>query len=289
MNIAVFFGVYEAERAFAAHTLGQMLEILEGHEVHVHIVDDGSESRVGAEVAARFANVPKVTISVVRYEKPLGYYRLMEKTLSAFQFIANLDASFDHIIRLDADLLFVRKDIARLFNENLLPKKGLVGISTAFRKRDFLLLLSDLLPLGFRRAQRGGKISHKWQKRTGAVWWYDLGLRAFLNGFRMNFMPGSLQIMGGDTLKALQAKGWLNRNPAFDMGLVLGEDVMTSILVKAVNHPLIPISSLLPEWKSELYLNAAQSDKQSLIDAQLFVAHPLKSDATSMALRMQFS
>ncbi|RZA23960.1 MAG: hypothetical protein EOP10_11275, partial [Proteobacteria bacterium] len=171
MKIAVFFGVYEAEKAFAAHTLGQMLAILEGHEVHVHIVDDGSESRVGALVAAQFAGLPRITISQVRYEKPIGYYRLMEKTLSAFNAIANLPQSFDHVIRLDADLLFVRKDIARLFNENLLPKKGLVGMSTAFRKRDFLLLLSDLLPIGFRRAQRGGKISHKWQKRTRAVWW----------------------------------------------------------------------------------------------------------------------
>ena len=135
MKIGVFFGVYEAEKAFAQQTLGQLLEILQNHEVHVLILDDASQSFVGQSLQLAFAERDRVTIEVIRNEKSSGFRGAMDRTLFAFRHLAAQSQGFDYILRVDADLFFNRKDLAGIFESGLLPKQGMIGTFAEFRGR----------------------------------------------------------------------------------------------------------------------------------------------------------
>ncbi|MBC7659902.1 MAG: hypothetical protein H7249_09360 [Chitinophagaceae bacterium] len=286
MKIAVFFGVYEAEKAFASQTLEQMLSILKDHSVHVLIMDDASQSKIGRTLVQKFGGLPHVTFEILRNEVSSGFRGAMDRTLTAYRHLANLDVAFDSIIRLDADLFFNRTDISKIFDPIFLPAKGLVGSAVRFRFRDFVQVLADLLPIGFRRKKIAGTIEHSWElKRTRAVWWADLGFKALRNGFRWTFLTGSFQIMGGSTLAELKARGWLDRRPLEGHGLVFGEDVMTSILVKALNHPLIDLDSIIVDWDCDLAINKYDSDWRTVQAKKLYLVHPLKGDEWSMEMR----
>src|SRR5688500_10089488 len=85
MKIGVFFGVYEAEKAFAHQTLGQLLDILQNHDVHVLILDDASPSFVGQTLQASYADRDRVSCEVIRNEKSSGFRGAMDRTLFAFR------------------------------------------------------------------------------------------------------------------------------------------------------------------------------------------------------------
>lgn len=288
MKLAVFFGVYEAEKDFAHQTLGQLLEILQQHDVHVFVLDDASASRIGEALAQAYAGRNQVSFEVVRIEKSSGFRGAMDRTLFAFRHLASTAQDYDYILRVDADLFFNRKELARLFESDRLPKTGMVGTFTRFRARDYVQLFMDLLPFGFRRRKVDGVIEHKWEfSRSKPVWWWDLGFRAFWNGFDCTFVGGPFQIVSGQTLAELSAKGWLDRQPLLGLGLVFGEDVMSNILVKALNHPLTDIASLVADWSCDMAYNPRKGDWQEIQAQGYYLVHPLKGDAWAMQVRRQ--
>jgi len=288
VKLAVFFGVYEAEKSFAQNTLGQLLDILRQHEVYVLILDDASSSRVGETLLKAFAGRSNVQIDLIRNERSSGFRGAMDRTLFAFRHISLTNHEFDYILRVDADLFFNRKELAALFDQSLLPAKGMVGTTAKFRWRDLIQVLADLIPFGFRRRQQQGVVEHKWEfKRMKPVWWWDLGLRSLLHGFNRNFIGGSFQIIAGSTLSELSRRGWLDRKPLEGLGLVFGEDVMSNVLVKALNHPLVDIAELVPDWACDMAINPHKGDSQSIQANKYYLVHPLKGDVWGLRVRQE--
>ncbi|WP_141730875.1 glycosyltransferase [Oligoflexus tunisiensis] len=288
MKIGVFFGVYEAEKPFAQQTLGQLLDILQNHDVHVLILDDASPSFLGDSLARAFADRKNTSFEVIRKEQSSGFRGAMDRTLLAFRCLAESGRDFDYVLRVDADLFFNRKDLAGIFDGQHLPGQGLIGTFASFRLRDYFQVLLDLLPLGFRRRQIKGMVEHDWElKRTKPVWWWDLGLRAILHGFNQKFIGGSFQIIAGSTLSELSRRGWLRRKPLAGLGLVFGEDVMTNILVKALNHPLVDIAELVPDWACDMAINPHKGDSHMIQAHRYYLVHPLKGDAWGLRLRQE--
>jgi hypothetical protein len=288
VKFAVFFGVYEAEKSFAQNTLGQLLDILRQHEVYVLILDDASSSHVGDKLIKAFGDRYNVHLELVRNERSSGFRGAMDRTLFAFRHISLINQTFDYILRVDADLFFNRKDLARLFDSGLLPAQGLVGTTAKFRWRDLIQFLADLLPFGFRRRQRQAVVEHQWEfKRIRPVWWWDLGLRSLLHGFKRNFIGGSFQIIAGSTFYELSTRGWLTRKPLEGLGLVFGEDVMSNVLVKALNHPLVDLAELLPDWTCDMAINSHKGDSESIQANRYYLVHPLKGDAWGLRVRQE--
>jgi hypothetical protein len=288
VKLAIFFGVYEAEKSFARSTLKQLLEILQGHEVYVLILDDASPSRVGDSLLKAFSDVSHVKFELIRNESSSGFRGAMARTLSALHHISLLNQDIDYILRVDADLFFNRKELALLFDSNKLPKTGMCGVKTTFRWRDLVLLLADLFPIGFRRRQRQGVVEHKWElRRLRPVWWCDLGFRALVHGFNRRFIGGPFQIIAGSTLTEWAQRGWLKRKPLTSLGLIFGEDVMTNMMVKALNHPLVDLAELVPDWACDMAINPHKGGFEFIQANRYYLVHPLKGDAWGLRLRQE--
>lgn len=288
MKIAIFFGVYEAEKSFAQSTLRQLLEILKGHELYVLVLDDASPSRVGESLQKAFPDIENLTFEVIRNQVSSGFRGAMARTLFALNHISLLKQNFDYILRVDADLFFNRKELAQLFDSSKLPKKGMFGVKATFRPRDFVQVIADLLPFGFRRRQTQGIVEHKWEfKRTKPVWWWDLGIRALLNGFNRRFIGGPFQILAGSTLAEMAKRGWLQRQPLTGLGLVFGEDVMTTVMVKALNHPLVDLAELIPDWACDMAINPYKGEPEIIQANRYYLIHPLKGDAWGLRFRQE--
>lgn len=290
MKLAVHFGVYEAEKAFASHTLGQLLDLLAGHEVHVLVLDDASPSNLGAALHDGLRGRPGVTWDVHRIEKSKGYRAAMDRTLFALKRVAETGERFDYFLRVDADLFFNRAEVADLFAPGRLPRRGLVGKLTEFRWRDYVQVFIDLLPAGWQRQVVGDHHEHGWAlTRTRPVWWSDIGRKALQHGFRRRFVHGALMIMAGDTLADLKRSGWLDRTPSSSMGLVFGEDVMTSLLVKGLGDPLVDFSEVMPEWQCEMFIDPKSFDVSTSPLRDFHLLHPLKGDTAGLELRRNLS
>lgn len=286
MLIGLFFGVYEAEKAFAQSTLEQALGILESHDVHVLILDDASPSHVGETLALAISGKPRVSAEVVRIEQSSGFRGSMDRTLLALRHLANRSEPLDYVVRVDADLFFGRTDLSAVFDSSQLPRTGMVGCRTVFRWRDYVQVLGDLAPLGFRRRHERGVITHTWElARMKPVWWSDIGWRALGNGFGRSFLNGPFQVISGQSLSQLKEKGWLDRSPSAGLGLVFGEDVMTNVLIKALGHPLTDFSEILDDWSCDMFVQSEKCNARDLFDRKHYLIHPLKGDARSQSLR----
>ncbi len=290
MQIAVLFGVYEAEKDFAAQTLGSLLEVLRGHEIFVQIIDDGSPSELGAQLKARFAPLPNVALDVIRLPRPLGYYATQTRSQLGLKAIADRRVPFDFVLRVDADLFINRRDVGRLFEPGRLPAQGMTGMKLPYRLRDFLQLFLDILPFGFRRRKTAEGYIHAWEfKRTGSVWWWDIGLRALLHGFRREIFGGSFQVFCKETFAELARRGWFERDPHSQMGLVIGDDVINCLMVKALGHPFIDPSQVLPDWRYEIFVRPELGTWQEIAQQDHYLIHPLKADAWGRELRKNLS
>jgi hypothetical protein len=287
VKLAIFFGVYEAEKDFAESTLRQLLDILQGHEVYVLILDDASPSQVGDALLKAFSGRSQAKLEVIRNSSSSGFRGAMARTLMAYEHIAQLNQDFDYVLRVDADLFFNRKDLASLFDSHQLPAQGLCGVMTKFRWRDLILLMADLMPFGFRRRQNQGFVEHKWEARLHPVWYWDLGVRAIAYGFRRRFLGGPFQILAAATLRELHTRGWLRRKPLARLGLIFGEDVMTNIMVKALHHPLHDLADLVPDWACDMAVHPHKHDPLLKQANKYYLIHPLKGDAWGMNLRKE--
>jgi len=291
MKLAVHFGVYEAEKPFASHTLGRLLNQLAGHDVHVLVLDDASPSNLGAALYKELSGAfPAVTWDVHRIEKSKGYRGLMGRALFALNRIAESDIRFDYFVRVDADLFINRPAISNLFTTCRLPQRGLVGKVQELRWRDYIQILLDLIPIGLQRKVVGDHLEHAWAlTRTRPVWWSDIGRKALLHGFGRRFVHGALMIMAGDTLTDLKRSGWLDRTPSASTGLMFGDDVVVSLLVKGLGDPLVDFNEVMPEWRCEMSFDPRSFNISSSPMRDYHVLHPLKGDATSLELRRTLS
>lgn len=281
-RILLHYGVYEGDRPYAAQTLDQVLDFLAPHELTVHIQDDASPSYVGRRLAEQFSH--RVNLRLTRIDQSLGYHGTAERTLSLLHALAVDGQSYDYVLRVDPDIYLTSGKLARLFDEDLLPDRGLVGTTNQMRLRDLVLWLADLVPVGWRRRQLAdGRMEHDWVIRTVPVWWRDIGLSALKRRFRGRMATGVLYVLAWSTLSALHECGWLSRSRQ-PMGLLFQDDLFLSTMVWALGHPLSDINEFIPEWKADLFIQRG-TPVDTLRSRQLDLLHPLKDNAWAQSVR----
>jgi len=249
------------------------------------VYDDASPSRLGEQMAQHFTGRGARRVDVLRAERSTGYRGAIDRTLTALGWIARCGRGYDYVLRVDADTHFCRTGLGALFQPGRLPPRGIVGQTLQMRRKDAVQILLDELPAGFRRARDpNGDIMHQWQLSRGRpVWWHDIGVRALAHGFRGTIVPGCFVIIAAETLLAISSAGWLDR-PRQSLGLVFGEDVMISILTKALGHPITDARTLIPDWSCELGLRPDTS-AQIVEQRRYYFIHPLKDVEWANALR----
>ncbi len=281
-RILLHFGVYEGDRPYAAQTLDQVLDLLAPHELTVHVQDDASPSYLGSRLVEQFSH--RVNLRLTRIDQSFGYHGTAERTLSLLNALAVEGPTYDYILRVDPDIYLTSRRLARLFDENLLPDRGLVGTTNQMRRRDLVLWFADLVPVGWRRRQLAdGRMERDWVIRTAPVWWSDIGLSALKRGFRGRMVTGVLYVLAWSTLSILHERGWLSRSRQA-MGLLFHDDLFLSTMVWALGHPVLDIKEFIPEWKADLFIQRG-TPVDTLRSRQLDLLHPLKDNAWAESVR----
>lgn len=285
MKLLIYYGLCEAEKAIAPLALEQLVSILAEHEVDVLILDDASPSHLGKQMASQFAGKVPGNIDVLRLEKSRGARGYIGRVFGVLRWVAESGRAYDYILRVDADMHFCRRDLAALFQPGVLPTRGLCGQTLTMRSRDFVQVVADIFPMGFRRRRAAdGKIEHPWElRRLRPVWWHDFGMRALIKGFRGVIVPGSFIIISGATVAAMQIKGWLDRDHDH-LGLVFGDDTVLAMAATALEHPVVDARQVLKDWSCELFLRPETSAADVKARGRYFI-HPMKDVAWANTLR----
>jgi hypothetical protein len=287
MRLLVFLGLYEGEKAIATFAAEQLLRVLDGHDVDVLIQDDGSPSHVGRLAAKRLSERTPGRLDVVRLERPGGFHGTGERAINALSWVARSGRHYDYVLRTDADLHFCRLDLRRLFEPGLLPTRGIVGEPMTMRPRDYVLVLADILPVGFRRRRTSdGTIEHAWQfSRWHPVWWQTIGLRALRRGFRGRIIPASFLAISGRTLSSWHECGWLDPSRT-ESGLIFADDTLLAIMTRALGDPVVDVASLLSDWSADFSVTPATT----ALDVRRrghYMVHPLKDVDWANRLRAE--
>jgi hypothetical protein len=283
-RLLIFYGVYEKERAFAAHTLTQLLDVLEGHEVHVAVQDDASPSHLGQQLKDAFS--ARAPTRVIRLHRSMGYFGTFERTMSFLHHATTWGDRYDYVLRVDPDISLGSPRMRDLFAPGRLPTLGMIGPTMTLRKRDLVLFAADLFPAGFRRRVRESGIDRKWElRRSSPVFWSDIGRRSLLRGFRGRIVAGMFQVIAWDTVLAMENAGWLSR-PRRGTGLMLQDDVLLSMMVVAAGHPLFDFEERLPGFRAEMFLGSATTAEE-VRRRGVDLLHPLKDAEWANRLRTE--
>jgi hypothetical protein len=282
-RILIFFCVYEAERSFAAGTLEQLLDVWSHCVITLHIHDDASPSQLGYTLSKQFSR--SVLVRVTRLERSRGFHGLGEYWLSFLHQSAACADRYDYVVRVDADIHLGSRRLGDLLRPDHSPSCGLLGNTLAMRHRDFLLWIADLTPAGLRRKlQADGRMEHRWELgRTRPVWWSDIGWRALRQGFRGRIVTGPLQILASPTLIAIEQSGWLAR-PRSATGFIFQDDVLLSMMVHALGHPILDIRKIIDGWNATCFL-APGTPIKSILASRFDFLHPLKNNSWAHQVR----
>lgn len=274
----------ENDKNLARRTLGQVVGFFEEHELDVLVFDDASSSRCGDALAREFQpRIPGKLQTMVANESK-GFYRILENTMDMLKAVTSSGQRYDYVVKVDPDVHFCNHLLSQVFEGATLPSRGLFGPVLRMRSRDHVQVLADMLPLGFRRRNRGGIIDHKWEfAGFRKVWWADIGRRALLHGWRGEFAPGSFYVLAWDTLIEMARHGYLDRDHTA-MGMVFGDDVVISAMTRSLGHPIVGFRDLVPGWSSELFLREGATAAEIRAKRHAMI-HPLKDRSWAHRLR----
>jgi hypothetical protein len=281
---AILMYVCEGEQAIALGALRSLARACPGLSYDLFLVDDGSQSRVAQQLARRLP--PGIAVGrLLELPRSLGYRGCIERLLIGARAIVNSGVPYRLIVKLDADTLVLRADLGEHLLSACSGRVGIWGCCFPMRYRDRVLLLADILPVGFRRRTIEGTIQRDWElARWRPVWWTSIGLRAFRNGFRFWIVPGSFFVWSGDTLRKIAAQGLLDCHRAGRHGFVTSEDdLFTTLLTLAAGDPLHDLQDAHPTWG--LARMPRTQSFEGVVAADPFVVHPLKADGETAALR----
>jgi hypothetical protein len=284
MKIALFTTVCEGELGIACDSLESLALSCAEHDLVAFIVDDASPSYVGKRIIEFIERTHGVPGQCLRMQQSLGWHGMAERLFVGLKCIADYGPNFDLLIKLDPDALVVRRDFGRFLTENCEAPRGLAGQMYAMRPRDKVPFLLDQLPIGFRRSSANGVMQHDRKlSRFRPVWWSDIGRKALLGGFRFRYVPGCFFILGGETLHALNASGYLARSQSCH-GLVFNDDLILTASVYALGHPVIDLSQISPHWSSIMSLSE-ETPMDQVLECAPYVVHPLKNNPQAMRQR----
>ncbi len=128
-------------------------------------------------------------------------------------------------------------------------------------------------------------ISRDWElRRVRPVWWWRIGLRALLRGFRFKFPDGCCYVMGGDLPRVLSNAGYLDLYRASRYGLITSEeDVMLALMAYAAGLSVIDLAATDPTWAQMSWIG--ERAVSAPIESFPFVVHPLKATPDGLRVR----
>jgi hypothetical protein len=286
MKIAILMVVCEGEYAIACDALKSLVSTCAQHEIVAFIVDDASPSLVGERVVNAIERAIGIQGLCLRLPESLGYHGMAERLFIGLNFIVTGGLQFDLVIKLDPDVLVLRRDFEEFMMKHCASPTGLSGEMHWMHPRLRLSFLLDQLPVGFRRKainrvmQHGGELS-----RVGPVWWSDIGRRAFLKGFRFRYVSGCFWVLGGETLRLLDAQGHLARSQERH-GLLFNDDIILTTFVYALGHPVLDLSETSSHWGSSMFMSD-QTPIEAVLKHAPYVVHPLKSHPSALLRRQE--
>ncbi len=285
MKIAVFFALCEGEFEITLDTLQRVLDTCRQHEFDLYIVDDASPSNVGARIIESIASRVGHT-RLIRLPKSLGFWGTATRMMIALRAINEEDRNYDYVLGLDPDLFPVRLDLGEEIARKCTDRGALYGCSTALRKRDALLFLADMIPVGFRRRTVEGVSGRKWSlSRSYSCWWTDLGVKSLLKGYSFEFIGGSFWLLGGDVLRRFESTRILSRDES-KFGLTLGDDMLLTIMTLGVGLPVVDLGSGNPSWQGTLGMGVNVS-VETINRCRPYVVHPLKNNSAGWTRRSE--
>jgi len=276
--------VCEGEFEIGLDALQSLVDSLGGYEIDVFILDDGSPSLVGQNIAKKL-HIDKIqAIHHMDLPVSLGFRGSAQRAFIGLSWIHKSAKEFDVIIKIDADAVVLREDLGQHIQKALQDGKGLYGVEYLMRKRDRILYMADQLRLGFARKLVNGIIQRRWKiGRNYPVWWADIGEKARRNGFNYRYIPGCFWFLGPETLNALADAGYLDRDQS-NFGFVFNDDLILTSATAAIEHPIVDLTKLSSAWLRSMGLS--ELEPIELIQAQQpYVVHPLKNYPAANARR----
>jgi hypothetical protein len=275
VDIALLMCMCEGEEAIAWDVLSGIAQSCNQARLSLFIVDDGSPSRVGDRIAARFRQTYAQPATCHRLPKSLRFYGMAERLFIGLNDIAASGTSFDLVLKLDPDICVVRRDFLEFLKQVSPNGVGLFGERYTMRARDSLLLVADLVPAGFARKRVQGVMHREWRlRRLFPVWWSDFGRRALINGFRFGFIAGGFWILGGRSLRKLAETNWLGRDQS-KHGFVFTDDVLLTLAMYALGEPVVDLATVSPHWGRFLSITE-ETPLDAIVPHRPYIVHHLK-------------
>jgi glycosyltransferase involved in cell wall biosynthesis len=275
MKIALFYAVCEGEFEIASDSLDRLLKLCPQHQFDIFVVDDASPSRVGerliSERADRFGHC-----ELIRLPKSLGFWGCCTRMLIAFRQILASNRVYDFVLKMDADLFPVRSDLGAELERACTDRNALYGCLFDLRRRDAVLVLADLFPVGFARQSVDGVMSRPWKlRRLGRTWWDDLGFSAIKNGYRFRSAGGSFWLLGFNALCSMGRSDLLKRDDS-RFGLHVSDDSLLTIVCHGLGIKVVDLGENSPSWRGVLGFGA-DAPWDLVETSRPFVVHPLKN------------
>lgn len=286
-RIGVLVQACDGEEEIGKEALKSLIHSLDTDHLYIQIMDDASKGRVG-EMLAEYCRELGVDAQCHRMEAPLGYRGIMIRCFKGLSILAKREPKLDYAIKIDTDTLFLGKKFGDFVKTKCNDEYGFYGVTHTLRKRDLLLLLSDLLPFGWRRKKANGQIQRKWSfSRLLPVWWTDIGYKAILRSRSFNtIITGGVYIITGPLLQQFEELGYWDRDVTKRYGFITSEeDTVISLMARAVKANVVEVNDLRPNF-GEMRLKPGTS-AQEIIDADYTVIHPLKRNEYSEKLRVE--
>lgn len=282
MRIAVKMSVYDGDYQIARSMLHTLRRSLGNTRLSLYLVDDASNEHVGEKLRDEF-NDHLEAVHLHRMDHPTQYRGMIQRNYHAFSMIHDDPEGFDLIARLDSDLLVAREGLDRFLADTTHNHKPAAwGIPSTLRKRDLILFLADLLPIGLRRQQQPqGVISRKWElKRTRPVWWSTQGWKCLLRAkLPTPFLGGSAIFLNHKAFQLIYNDAWQHYDPR-RRGLINSEDdTLITTILHANNADMINLNQTGPSAFADLAWSTGRPTDD------LYIVHPLKNQDAHRSIR----
>lgn len=284
-RIGVLVQACDGELEIGQEALKSLIASLDTPHLFIQIMDDASKGRVGDELAA-FCKSLGADAACHRMDEPLGYRGIMIRCFKGLSLLAAREPKLDYAIKIDTDTLFLGKAFGDFVKNQCVEPDGFWGVTHKLRKRDLLLLLSDLFPFGWRRKKENGLIQRKWSfSRLLPVWWTDIGYKAVLKDRQFTtIITGGVYVIAGPLLQRFKELGYWDRDVTKRYGFITSEeDTMLSLMTRAIGGKVIDANEVRPNF-GEMRLKPG-TPAQDILDADYMVIHPLKPNPYSESLR----
>lgn len=269
--------VYEADRVIAFDLLDSLMRACKHSVLDFYFTDDASPSHLGKQILD-YCEARGSRAFCIRNHANQGFRGAIDRTLRLVRTIAESPLHYDLILRIDSDALVLKPGLDLALADICKDPVGLYGVIRYMRPRDRIGLLCDLLPAGFKRQTRNGRIEKDFSlSRFSPVWWSRFGWKSLLQGFDFGFVEGSCYAMGKDLPRQLLERGFFDHYDRRRFGLITSEeDVIITLLCRAAGLPIYHLDQHDPSWKLVNRLGHAVLDLP--LDDIPFVLHPLKSN-----------